>query len=139
MVIYISEKIFCIVLTAFTFIISIYNLLIAILGLFPKNCAIAKGTLKNKNTQRNVQARWGKIPVMTDYTYQYTVNGRKYNYHGSVHAAGKRVTKNAPMVYVKWFPRHAYPWRFTAELQWAWGIGLFVIGLMFTLVIVFVP
>ena len=134
-----NEMIFCIVITAITFLISIYNLLIAILGLFPKNRAIAKGTLKYKNTQRNVQAKYGKIPVMTDYTYQYTVNGRTYNYRGSIHAAGKRVSKNAPMEYVKWFPRHAYPWRFTAGLQWAWGIGLFVIGLMFTLVIVFVP
>ena len=134
-----GETIFCIVVTVITLLIGIYNLSIAILGLFSKHRAIVIGTLKNKNTQRNVQARWGKIPVKTDYTYQYTVNGRKYNYHGSVFAAGKRVSKTAPMVYVKWFPRHAYPWRFTAVNQWAWGICMLVMGLTFTLVILIVP
>lgn len=135
----ITETIFCIAVTAITLLISIYNLLIAILGLFPKNLLISKGTLKHKNTQRNVQAKYGKIPVMTNYTYQYTVNGREYNYHGTVHAAGKQVTKNAPMEYVKWFPRHAYPWRFRGTIHWIWGISMLTIGISFTLVILLVP
>ena len=134
-----GETIFCIVIAAIFLLIGIYNLLIAILGLFPQCRATAMASLKYSCTQRNVHVKGGRIPVITDYTYQYTVNGRKYSHRGSARVAGKRVSQNAIMVYVKWFPRHAYPGRFTAINQWACGVSMFLIGLMFIAVIVFVP
>lgn len=134
-----GEMIFCVVIVVIILLISVYNLLIAILGLFPRCRAMVMGRLKHARTQRNVPAKGGKIPVVTNYTYQYTVNGRKYSHRGSLYAAGKRVSKNVTLVYVKWFPRHAYPERFTAINQWVCGIGMLLIGLMFIAVIVYAP
>ena len=42
----------------------------------------------------------------------------------------------SPMVYVKWFPRHAYPEKFTAITQWAWGISMLCIGVLFIITVI---
>ena len=132
-----GEIISCIVIAAIFLLIGSYNLLIAILGLFPQCRATAMASLKYSRTQRNVRVKGGRIPVVTDYTYQYTVNGRKYSHRGSAHMAGKRISKNPTMVYVKRFPRYAYPGRFTAINQWVCGVSMLFMGLLFMAVIVF--
>ncbi|MBQ9132763.1 MAG: hypothetical protein IJX62_09905 [Clostridia bacterium] len=52
-------------------IIGLWNLMIAILGLFPQCRATVAGTLSNTKTQRNVRTGKGhtRIPILTDYTY----------------------------------------------------------------------
>ena len=131
-----GEIVFGIVVVVIILFISFYHLLIAILGLFPQFKATAIGTLQKKRTQRNVRVRGGTIPALTNYTYQYTVNGKKYRYHSSGYFTKGHLYKNVTMVYVKWFPRHAYPEKFTATTQWSWGLGLLLIGLLFIIVIV---
>ena len=132
-----GELIFCITIIAIVVLISFYNLLIAILGLFPKFRATASGTLQKTNTQRNVRVRGGTLPVVTHYTYKYTVNGKKYSYSSSICSTKSRLYQTVSMVYVKWFPRHAYPKKFTAITQWAWGISMLIIGVLFIITMIF--
>jgi len=132
-----EEMVFCITVIAIFLLISFYNLLIAILGLFPKFRATSVGTLQKRYTLRNVPVRGGKIPILTNYTYQYTVNGKKYKYNSSGRFTKGNLYKNITMVYVKWFPRIAYPEKFTASNQWGWGLCLLFTGIMFILVMVF--
>lgn len=130
-----GEIAFGIVVVVVIFSISFYHLLIAILGLFPQYKATARGTLKKERTQRNVRVRYVTIPFLTHYTYQYTVNGKKYRYNSSGRFNKGCLHKNITLVYVKWFPHHAYPEKFAATTQWSWGIGLLLIGLLLTIAI----
>jgi len=50
-----GELIFCIVVVVILLLVGGYNLLIAILGLFPKFKDTTVGTLQKKRTQRNVR------------------------------------------------------------------------------------
>ena len=130
-----NETVFGIVVVWIILFISFYHLLIAILGLFPNFKATAKGTLQKKHTQRNIRVKNGTIPVLTHYTYSYIVNGKEYRYHSSGRFTKGHLYKNVTMVYVKWFPRHAYPEKFTATMQWIWGLGLLLIGLLLMIAI----
>lgn len=132
-----EEMIFGIVVTAILMLIGLYNLLIAILGLFDRFKAMAVGTLLKKRSRRNVRTKGGFIiPVVTDYTYEYKVNGKKYRYSSSGRFTKAHLYKNVTMVYVKWFPRYAYPEKFTATNQWLIGISMFVMAVLFTVAIV---
>ena len=125
----------CIIIIVACALMGIWNFTIAILGLFPKFRATTVGTLKKSYTERNVQMRYGTIPVRTHYTYTYTVNGRKYNHRGSVENNKRSVLQKVHLVYVKWFPWRAYPNRFSGSLEWVLGIFGVVVGAMFTAVI----
>ena len=127
----------CIVLTVLFFLLGIWNLMIAIIGLFPKFHATAVGTLERSYTERNVQMRYGTIPVRTHYTYIYTVNGRKYKHRGSVESSRKYVPQKTHLVYVKWFPWRAYRNKFSGGWEWCLGIFGVAMALMFTAVLLF--
>ena len=129
--------IFCIVVVVILLLIGGYNLLIAILGLFPKFKDTTVGTLQKKRTQRNVRIRGGSVPVVTDYTYQYTVNGKKYKYSSSGRFTKSHLHQKVTMVYLKLFPRYAYPERFTPITQWICGVGMLLLGVMFIIGIFF--
>lgn len=128
--------IFAIIVTAITLLIGIWNLTIAILGLFPNCQATAVGTLTQARTERNVRGRrGGTIPFLTHFTYQYTVKGKQYRYRGEIHRSRRGLQSRATMVFVKWFSSHAYPNKLTSLKEWAFGISFFMVGVLFTIVI----
>lgn len=98
--------------------IGLWNLMIAILGMFPHSLSTAVGTLSHKKTHRNVKGRYGTVPILTNYIYSYTVNGKQYRCSGRVMGTKRHLLPKASMVYVKWFPRHAYPNKFKGENEW---------------------
>lgn len=116
--------------------LGLLNLMIAILGRNPKFLATTVGTLTKANTRRNVPGRHCTIPVLTDYTYVYTVNGRQYKHSREGFHSKRRLLPKAVMVYVKWFPRHAYPHRFRGTTELLLGIGFLFLGLLFLLVLI---
>ena len=127
----------CIVLTVLLGLIGIWNLTVAIIGLFPKFHATAVGKLKGSYTDRNVRVKYGVIPIRTYYTYIYTVNGRKYKHRGYVDRHHRVVTQRVHLVYVKWFPWSAYKNKFSGGREWCLGIlGIFMAA-MFTAVLLF--
>lgn len=127
----------CIIIIVACALMGIWNFTIAILGLFPKFRATTVGTLKKSYTERNVQMRYGTIPVRTHYTYTYTVNGRKYKHRGSVESSRKYVPQRVHLIYVKWFPWSAYRNKFSGGWEWCLGIfGIFT-AVMFTAVLLF--
>jgi hypothetical protein len=85
--------------------------------------------LTNANTKKNVPTRHGlRIPVLTRYVYTYSVNGKQYTYSGEELYSKRRLLPKAPMVYVKWFPRRAYPYKFKGTTEWAMGIVMLLLG-----------
>lgn len=103
--------------------ICFWNLLIAILGLFPQCISSSAGTLVDTNTKKNVRTPRGrKIPILTRYIYLYTVKGREYRYSARGEHSKRCLPHRTTMVYVKWFPSHAYPDRFKGTQEWALGL-----------------
>lgn len=119
------------VIVAAFILIGLWNLIIAILGCFPQFRSTAVGTLAKANSKKNVRTRHGGIlPIQTRYTYTYTVGGKEYRYASEYHHGKRRLLPKVPMVYVKWFPRHAYPYRFKGTTEWALGIAFLIGGIM---------
>ena len=111
-------------------VIAFWNLLIAILGLFPQCCSSTVGTLVDKNTKKNVRTPRGrKIPILTRYVYVYTVKGKQYRYSSHVERSKRCLSLRTSMVYVKCFPWHAYPDKFKGTTEWAWGLVMLYAGI----------
>lgn len=128
---------FYIVITVVLFAIGLWNLLIAILGCFPQCRATAVGTLVKANTKRNVRGfKNSTIPISTDYVYTYTVKGKLYKYTANQRRTKRNLFRKVSMIYVKWFPRHAYPNKFTGANEWVAGIFMMLFGILFTWAIV---
>lgn len=120
---------FAIIVFAVT--IGLWNLTIAILGLFPQFLSTAVGSLTYANTKKNVQTRHGqRIPILTRYGYTYYVKGKQYRYTGEEHHSKRRLLPKTSMVFVKWFPRRAYPNKFIGTTEWAVGLCFLFIGLL---------
>ena len=101
-----------------------WYLMIAILGLFPKFQRKSVAILKKASSVKNVHlGRNGSvfIPNLTDYTYVYTVNGKEYKYSGHITRSKSNLLPRTILVYVKGFPRHAYPDKFNGINEWAMG------------------
>lgn len=126
---------FAIIIVAIT--IGLWNLMIAILGLFPQFLSTAVGTLTDANTKKNVQTRHGqRIPILTRYCYTYSVKGREYRYTGEGLHSKRRLLPKTSMVFGKWFPRRAYPNQFKGTTEWAVGICFLFIGLLIVWIII---
>lgn len=87
--------------------LGVWFLFLTIYGRNPKNQMHTIGTLIQKKTKRNVAGRHCTIPVITDYTYSYTVNGKEYRIRHSVQNTKRGIMKKATIVYLKGFPRCA--------------------------------
>ena len=112
--------------------IALWNLMIAVLGLFPQFLSTAVGTLTNTNTKRNVESRHGyRIPIVTTYGYTYNVNGKAYRYSSQGLHSKRRLLPKVSMVFVKWFPRRAYPNKFKGINEWMIGLSMLFMGLVF--------
>lgn len=117
-------------------LIGLWNLMIAVLGLFPRFHSTAVGSLAKSHTHKNVPTKGGgRIPNLTKYTYLYTVNGREYKYTAEARHKKRRLPRKITIVYVKWFPRHGYPNEFSGAFQWIWGIGMLLWGFLLLYVI----
>lgn len=109
----------------------LWNLMIAVLGLFPRFLSAAVGTLTDTKTKKNHRTRHGLIiPIYTRYVYTYTVKGKQYRYAAESLQSKRRLLPKATMVYVKWFPRHAYPDKFKGTTQWVMGGCFLFLGLL---------
>lgn len=122
---------FYIVIAVSALLVGLWNLTIAVLGCVPRFRATAVGTLTKANSKQNVRTRHGGIiPILTRYAYTYTVNGKEYRYSSEEHHGKRRLFAKAPMVYVKWFPRHAYPNKFKGTTEWVLGIMMLLMGIL---------
>ena len=97
---------------------------------------LSEQTLKWKKTYRNVRYRGGKLPPYTNYVYTYQVGEREYRYRGSGNHTKRGLYQKAAMVYVKGFPRRAYPNKFTGFMEWMWGIFGIVMAAIFGAILI---
>lgn len=103
--------------------ISLWNLGIAVLGLFPQCLSTAVGTLVDTKTKKNVRTQRGRIiPILTRYVYVYTIKGKEYRYSDYGEHSKRPLPLKTTMVYVKWFPWCAYPEKFKGTKEWALGL-----------------
>ena len=117
-------------------LVGLWNLTIGILGCFPRFRSTAVGALTDVRVRRNVPSRYGTpIPIVTRYKYIYSVNGRTYKYSGEELRSRRQLFPRVTMVYVKWFPRRAYPNRFTGTTEWTMAAVMLVMAflLVFTI------
>ena len=119
-----------------------WYLTIAILGRFPWFLSTAMGTLVRgtRNITRDKYGRTyrnpdGSLQYTTRYTYVYTVRGKQYRYSGSGSQRKSRLPPKLELIYVKWFPRHVYPYKFTGSQEWALGVLLLLAALWTVFVI----
>lgn len=121
------------ILTVVLLLFGLWNLMIAVLGLFPQFLATAVGTLSHVKTERNVVRGKLKVrvPIATRFRYTYTVKGKEYRYSAEVFQSKRCLMSKTTMVYVKWFPRHAYPAKFKGTTEWVLGICLLLLGAIF--------
>ena len=116
--------------------IAVWNLLIAILGLFPQCCSSSVGTLVDRNTKKNVRTPRGrKIPILTRYVYLYTVKGKQYKHSSCIERSKRCLPLKTSMVYVKWCPWRAYPEKFKGTTEWALGLVMLYAGIRIILAI----
>ena len=126
------------IFVAIVILIGLWNLMIAILGLFPRFLDTAVGTLTKANTKKNVRSRHGYlIPILTRYAYTYNVKGKEYHYSGEGLHSKRRLLPKTSMVFVKWFPRRAYPNEFKGTTEWVLGLFMLFMGLLFIWVITY--
>ena len=127
---------FLFIIIAVSIAIGLWNLMIAILGLFPCFLSTAVGTLTDAKTKKNVRTRHGhRIPIMTRYSYIYTVRGKEYRYSSENLSSKRHLFPKTSMVFVKWFPRRAYPNKFKGTNEWVMGLCFLFIGLLLIWVI----
>lgn len=120
-----------IVIIIVPFVIGLWNLMIAILGLFPQFLSTTVGTLTNAKTKKNDRTRHGhRIPISTSYTYTYIVKGKEYRYSNGELYSKRRLLPKASMEYVTWFPRHAYPHKFKGTNEWVIGLAMCFLGVV---------
>ncbi len=118
-------------------VIGLWNIMVGILGLFPKFRAETIGTLTKAKVSRNIRNKYGRlIRVYTRYAYTYTVRGRNYRYSNEGAHSKRRLLPKARIIYIKWFPRHAYPYKFKGTREWVIGICFLVLGLMYAYLII---
>ena len=97
----------------------------------PNHVLRSKTLFAKANSKKNVRTRHGGIlPIQTRYTYTYTVGGKEYRYASEYHHGKRRLLPKVPVVYVKWFPRHAYPYKFKGTTEWVLGIMSLFGGIM---------
>lgn len=111
--------------------IGLWNLTIAVLGLFPRFRNTAVASLATTHTYKNMRTKSGvRIPNVTKYTYIYTVNGREYKYTAEGRHTKRRLPRRTTIVYVKYFPCHGYPDEFKGTHEWIMGICMLFYGLL---------
>lgn len=125
-----------IIFAAICIIIGLWNLMIAILGLFPRFQSKAIGTLTKASVYRNVQGRYSLIPILTRYVYTYTVKKKEYRYSGEIRSK-RRFPPKTSLVYVKWFPHHAYPNKFKGTKEWVMGFFWVFMGVLLFLAVIY--
>ena len=131
---------FYIFLTAVLYLVAVWHLLIAILALFPRFRGTAIGTLEKTRTERNVE-RWARgrgtyiVPIITYYRYSYKVGKREYTYSREGYFSKKQLFPKTSMVYVKGFPRHAYPNKFKGTNEWWIGGGALFMAVLLTILL----
>lgn len=120
-----------IIIIAVAIAIGLWNLMIAILGLFPQFLCTAVGTLTKANTKKNIRTRHGhRIPNLTRYRYTYKVNGKEYQYSSEEIYSKHRLLPKISIVFVKWFPRRAYPNEFKGTNEWIIGLCMLFMGMI---------
>ena len=111
-------------------VLGLWNMLIAVLGLFPKFHCKAIGVLTKTNIHKNTPGRHFVIPVLTKYVYTYEVKNKTYKYSREIRTK-RRLPPKTVFVYVKWFPRHAYPHKFKGINEWIMGTLYLIMGICF--------
>ena len=122
---------FYIVMTVVLFAIGLWNLMIAILGLFPQCRAMAVGTLANAKHYKNYRGNRNYIICehLTRSRYVYAVGNRQYRTRVHNTLGGKRkLLKKVSVIHVKWFPRHGYINSYTGFYEWFSGILFLFFG-----------
>ena len=129
--------ILCIILASFCFLFGLWGIILAAASRFPRFRGETVGTLRKADTRRNVPRKYGTIPILTEYIYTYTVNGKEYRYKGYMYHGKRSVFKKVPIVYITFCPRCAYLYEFRGDRELILGITMLLTAGMFIFLLLY--
>lgn len=103
----------------------------------PNNLISTTGKLTQRKSYKNYRIKNRTVPNVTEYTYTYIVNGKRYHLRGNHYAHPRNVRKRVTIVYLRGFPRCAYEEHYSGTLEWLLAISLIALG-AFCIIISFV-
>lgn len=106
----------------------LFFLILAIRSRNPGNLILTSGELTQQKGFRNYKMKNCAVPIMTEYTYTYTVCGKQYRLRGKQRVHPRNVRKRISIVYLRGFPRCAYEGRFSGIAEWLIAISLIALG-----------
>lgn len=104
----------------------------------PANHISTVGTLTRHNTRRNVPTKFGIEPIITSFTYSYTVDGKTYRLKSSTDQTKRHLPKKVTIIYLKACPRCAGIGSYRNDMLGFAGAMCLLGGIGWTLLSVFV-
>ena len=89
--------------------------ILAICSLNPSNLISTTGELSRKKDFKNYKLKNRSVPNAVEYSYTYTVNGKRYHLRGVQHTHSRNLHKRIAIVYLRGFPSCAYEEHFPAH------------------------
>ncbi|MBR3953355.1 MAG: hypothetical protein IKJ82_07110 [Oscillospiraceae bacterium] len=110
----------------------LFNIMLAVMSMNPKNLITVPGKLvKKKGFKDYPKGRNSHVPNATEYTYAYEVNNKTYKLNYVAYTHSRNVRNSAPIVYLRGFPWIACERKFYADRYWFFGIVLILCSVSF--------
>ena len=127
--------IFFLILGIACIIAGLFNIMLAVMSMNPKNLITVPGELVKKKGFKNYPRAGSKtdvtVPNATEYTYAYKVDNKTYKLNCVAYTHSRNIMNRVPIVYLRGFPRIASERRFYSDRYWIFGIGFTLCGIFF--------
>ena len=107
--------------------------ILAICSLNPSNLISTTGELSRKKDFKNYKLKNRSVPNAVEYSYTYTVNGKRYHLRGVQHTHSRNLLKRIAIVYLRGFPSCAYEEHFSGTQEWLLAISFTAMGIFLLL------
>ncbi len=124
--------IFFLILGIACIIAGLFNIMLAVMSMNPKNLITVPGELvKKKGFKNYAYLRNCYAPNATEYTYAYKVGSKTYKLDSVTLTHSRNVRNRTPVVYLRGFPWIASERKFYADRYWLFGIVFVLCGAFF--------
>ena len=119
---------FFLVFGIFMLLPGLFFAVLAIRSLNPNNLITTTGELTKKRDFKNYKLKSRSVPNAVEYSYTYTVNGKRYHLQGVQHTHSRNLHKRIVIVCLRVFPRCAYEEHFSGIREWQIAISFTVMS-----------
>ena len=122
------SMLFFLVFGIFMLLPGLFFAVLAIRSLNPNNLITTTGELTKKRDFKNYKLKSRSVPNAVEYSYTYTVNGKRYHLQGVQHTHSRNLHKRIVIVCLRVFPRCAYEEHFSGIREWQIAISFTVMS-----------